>query len=219
MSGDKWAEDYRPVAERIEAFYADHPTGSLHSQIYEYSAERVTVVATVYRDPDETRPAGMGSSSLAIPGKTAFTRGSELENAETSAWGRALESIGYGKGPSREEMADIEQPAAGGASASSPRPPQAGKPRTSEEDALLNELVALVTSHAQLELLAEAVKVPKGRRANAGELRAMIEIARKPAFPPTSWPEPGTAAFLALTDYERGAALAWHAQRKESADV
>jgi hypothetical protein len=39
-------------------------------------------------------PAGTGHSYLAIPGKTPYTAGAELENAETSAVGRALVMAG-----------------------------------------------------------------------------------------------------------------------------
>ena len=225
-----WLDDYMPVEERISAFLAEHPAGSLQSVILEHTSERVTVQATAFRDADDRRP-GIGHSSLAIPGSTGFTKGSELENAETSAWGRALKALGYGIGPSREEVASkVPESRPLGASASYPsaasarernraeletmqRDRPAPVPRTSEEDALLNELVSLVTSHAQLELLAEAVQVPKGRRANAGELRAMIDIASKPASEPASWPEPGSAAHKALSPYERARAKAWHQER------
>ena len=47
-----------------------------------------------YRTPDDARP-GIGTSSLTIPGKTPYTRDSEIENCETSAWGRALAALGF----------------------------------------------------------------------------------------------------------------------------
>lgn len=87
MSG--FAEDYIPVAERISAFYEKHPEGSLQGEMVELSPDRVVMRGYAYRTPDDPRP-GIGYSSLEIPGKTPYTRGSELQNAETSAWGRAL---------------------------------------------------------------------------------------------------------------------------------
>ncbi len=45
--------------------------------------------AAFYRDPEDTMP-GIGTAWELVPGKTPYTRGSELQNAETSAWGRAL---------------------------------------------------------------------------------------------------------------------------------
>jgi len=87
-------DDYVQVSERIEAFYARYPEGSLQSEIVEMTDVRVTVKAYAYRDREDTRPA-TGHSYLDIPGKTNFTRDAELENAETSAWGRALAALGF----------------------------------------------------------------------------------------------------------------------------
>src|SRR5690606_40824121 len=47
------------------------------------------VVAAAYRTPDDQRP-GIGMAYEPYPGRTPYTRGSELQNAETSAWGRAI---------------------------------------------------------------------------------------------------------------------------------
>jgi hypothetical protein len=99
-------DDYVPVNERIEAFYKKHPDGSLQSEIVEHTETRVTVKAYAYRDRDDARP-GTGLSSETIPGSTSFTKGSEVENAETSAWGRAIAALGFEvkRGiASREEM-------------------------------------------------------------------------------------------------------------------
>jgi len=89
-----FAEDYIPVAERIAAFYAKHPEGSLQGEMVELSETRVVIRAFAYRTPDDIRP-GIGYSSLVIPGSTPFTRGSEIENCETSAWGRAIAALGF----------------------------------------------------------------------------------------------------------------------------
>jgi hypothetical protein len=89
-----FAEDYIPVAERIAAFYAKHPEGSLQGEMVELSETRVVIRAFAYRTPEDIRP-GIGYSSLTIPGSTPFTRGSEIENCETSAWGRAIAALGF----------------------------------------------------------------------------------------------------------------------------
>jgi hypothetical protein len=89
-----FAEDYIPVAERIAAFYAKHPEGSLQGEMVELSETRVVIRAFAYRTPEDIRP-GIGYSSLVIPGSTPFTRGSEIENCETSAWGRAIAALGF----------------------------------------------------------------------------------------------------------------------------
>lgn len=88
--------EYVEVHERIQQFRDLYPSGSLQS---EYSwddrdGQRWLVVkAWAYRDPEDTRP-GVGHAWEEVPGRTAFTRGSELMNGETSAWGRALAALG-----------------------------------------------------------------------------------------------------------------------------
>lgn len=85
---------YVEVKDRIEAFYAKYPEGSLQSEIVMLTDNKVVVKAYAYRFLEDTRP-GVGHSQLGIPGKTNYTRESELENAETSAWGRAIAALGF----------------------------------------------------------------------------------------------------------------------------
>lgn len=85
---------YVEVNKRIEAFIDKYPEGSLQSDIKHLTDSLVIVQAWAYRSPDDPRP-GMGLSQMAIPGPTSFTRGSEVENAETSAWGRAIAALGF----------------------------------------------------------------------------------------------------------------------------
>lgn len=91
--GDRMA-NYVEVADRIQAFYEKYPEGSLQSEIYHLDAEIVVMKAWAYRTPDDPRP-GMGWSSMLIPGATPYTKGSEIENTETSAWGRAIAALGF----------------------------------------------------------------------------------------------------------------------------
>lgn len=88
---------YVDVAERIREFRAAHPEGSLQpvnaEQPYriETIADRTFIVytAAAYRNATDTRP-GVGVAWEPFPGRTPYTRDSELMNAETSAWGRAI---------------------------------------------------------------------------------------------------------------------------------
>ena len=93
MSGS-FAPDYIQVNERLIAFREKYPEGCVQAEIIEFSETRVTMIARAYRTPEDVRP-GIGHSSLGIPGATPYTRGSELENCETSAWGRALAALGF----------------------------------------------------------------------------------------------------------------------------
>jgi hypothetical protein len=84
---------YVEVSERIAEFRAAYPDGSLQAEVVELRDDLVIVKAYAYRTPDDPRP-GTGLASEPVPGKTNFTRDSELMNAETSAWGRALIAVG-----------------------------------------------------------------------------------------------------------------------------
>jgi len=89
--------DYVDVATRITEFREKHPDGSLQPADLSEPFRVVTiggdtfvcVVAAAYRAPDDQRP-GIGMAYESYPGRTPYTRGSELQNAETSAWGRAI---------------------------------------------------------------------------------------------------------------------------------
>lgn len=87
-------KDYVDVAERLRDFYEKHPQGRVITAIVELTEKRVVVKAEAFRDSAQPHPSGVGHSQLAIPGATPYTRGAELENAETSAIGRALVAAG-----------------------------------------------------------------------------------------------------------------------------
>ena len=82
--------DYVEVKDRIAAFRKDYPDGRLTSEIVDAGFPGfVTVKAYAYRTPDDPVP-GTGLAWEPVPGKTPYTKDSELQNAETSAWGRAI---------------------------------------------------------------------------------------------------------------------------------
>lgn len=90
--------DYVEVKDRIKLFYELFGQGRLVTGEVRLSNEpdgtpRVLVQAFAYRSPEDTHP-GVGWSWMELPGKTTYTRGSELENTETSAWGRAIAALG-----------------------------------------------------------------------------------------------------------------------------
>jgi hypothetical protein len=85
--------DYIDVATRIVEFRDKFPTGSLQQVKYEFvtvnGKDWIVYTAAAYRTPDDERP-GIGTAWEPIPGPTNFTRDSEVQNAETAAWGRAM---------------------------------------------------------------------------------------------------------------------------------
>ncbi len=104
-------QGYKLVSERHTQFVADNPKGLVKTEMVSHNATPVQIEGgfglvgyvimkcEVWRDradaDDGKQPDGVGHAGLSIPGITNFTRGSEVENAETSALGRALAAIGY----------------------------------------------------------------------------------------------------------------------------
>lgn len=85
--------DYNTVPERMAEAFAKYPEGRFQSEIVElpaaFAGQFVAVKARYFRTPDDPTP-GEGLAWELVPGKTPYTKDSELMNAETSAWGRAL---------------------------------------------------------------------------------------------------------------------------------
>lgn len=92
---------YNTVAERIAEFREKHPDGVLRPMdperpftVVEVGGQSfVAFTAAAYRTPDDLFP-GVGTAWEPVPGPTKFTRNSELQNAETAAWGRAIIAVG-----------------------------------------------------------------------------------------------------------------------------
>jgi hypothetical protein len=121
---DRDLSSYIEVATRIADFRKAYPEGTLQPwnpaepwrlvQAEGFiNRDVVTItyivyVAAAYRNPEDPRP-GVGMAWEEFPGRTNFTRGSELQNAETSAWGRAIIAVGASDSKagiaSREEVA------------------------------------------------------------------------------------------------------------------
>lgn len=85
--------NYNDVPSRIAEFREKHPQGSLQQAALEFREVAgkwwVVYTAAAYREPEDARP-GIGTAWEPVPGKTPYTRDSELQNAETAAWGRAI---------------------------------------------------------------------------------------------------------------------------------
>lgn len=108
--------DYETVDSRIKRFYGDHPDGRIITKNLTTAHDREkntwVVKAVVYFDE--------GSQAAKLPKATGFAfeidgvgmanKTSALENAETSAIGRALANAGYSgdKRASREEMLKVQ---------------------------------------------------------------------------------------------------------------
>lgn len=89
-------DDYVDVAERLRKFKEVYPNGSLQQvslQFIDFAGKSwVVYTAAAYRNPDDITP-GHGTAWEPVPGTSSFKRDSEVMNAETSAWGRAIVAV------------------------------------------------------------------------------------------------------------------------------
>jgi hypothetical protein len=89
--------DYIDVATRLTEMRDKFPDLTMTQVNMEFvvvaGTSWVVYTAAAYRTPDDPRP-GIGTAWEPIPGPTPFTKDSEVQNAETAAWGRALIAIG-----------------------------------------------------------------------------------------------------------------------------
>jgi hypothetical protein len=101
--------DYIDVKTRIELLYKKFENASIQFEfkgVMEGNPDFIWGIAYVYRHPEDPRPA-TGTCSELAQGKTAFTRGSELANLETSAIGRAIGALGIGLGKSMATKQEV----------------------------------------------------------------------------------------------------------------
>lgn len=193
--------DYVDVAERIRQFREQYPEGSLGvaepdnpfrvvtigSQAY------IAVVAVARRTPDDPAP-GIGMAWEVVPGLTPYTKNSELMNAETSAWGRAIIAVGAADAKriaSAEEVRNrqAERPTAAERVADAPAfvPPPAGTEKATDKQT--KAIYAILMSRGvtekqdQLDIVSGYVghAVTDTRDLTKAEAGKVIDALNKPA--------------------------------------
>ncbi|MFC7276268.1 hypothetical protein ACFQS1_19925 [Paractinoplanes rhizophilus] len=102
---------YNTVADRMREFFETYPEGCLRPHApwrVETIGDKAFVIfeAAAYRTACDQNP-GVGTAWEPFPGRTPYTRDSELMNAETSAWGRAI--LAVGAADTRKGIASAEE--------------------------------------------------------------------------------------------------------------
>jgi hypothetical protein len=143
---------YVEVKDRIKEFMERYPDGSLQSEIVEMTDSIVVMRGYAYRTPDDERP-GIGHSQMPIPGKTPYTKDSEVENAETSAWGRAIAALGFAVHNSIASAEEVAMKAGPLPSASAPA--SSGKASTAKIGRFIREARKVLGTNEEVKAFVE----------------------------------------------------------------
>ncbi len=109
-------DNYETVETRLAKFWAQYPNGQVFTAIHHYDDNKVVFRAEIYKDISDPRPVATGYAEE-VRDLSPVNKTSHVENAETSAIGRALANFIFqsktAPRPSREEMEKVaraEQP-------------------------------------------------------------------------------------------------------------
>lgn len=111
-------DNYETVETRLAKFWAQFPNGQVFTAIHHYDDNKVVFRAEIYKDISDPRPVATGYAEE-VRDLSPVNKTSHVENAETSAIGRALANYVFqsktAPRPSREEMTKVvrqDKPAA-----------------------------------------------------------------------------------------------------------
>ncbi len=101
---------YATVEERLALFWAANPFGRIVTEIVSIGDVAILFRADVYRHHEDAHPVAVGHA-YEEKSDRGVNATSHVENAETSAIGRAMANWIYAAGtrPSREEMGKVER--------------------------------------------------------------------------------------------------------------
>lgn len=86
-------KDYKLIVQRVREFREAHPDWGMHSEVIHHDSERVIVKVWVTDPDNRVRGTGLAEEDRSA---SRINETSAMENCETSAFGRALASIGFG---------------------------------------------------------------------------------------------------------------------------
>jgi hypothetical protein len=170
-------EGYVDVAERIREFRAKYPNGCLRPfnpaepfRVMEIGGrEFIVYTAAAFRSPEDTLPAVAVAAELAV-GKTNFTRESEVMNAETSAWGRAIVALLVADTQRIASLEEVRNRQAENVAKEAPKTPYKPRTQVKNEGASVTALSSSASS-AQLGLMKKLAK-----EKNVGNLDEFVQV-------------------------------------------
>ena len=86
-------KSYKLIVQRVQEFNDKHPDWGMHSEVIHHDTDRVIVKVWITDPEGRTRGTGHAEEDRSA---SRINQTSALENCETSAFGRALASIGFG---------------------------------------------------------------------------------------------------------------------------
>lgn len=162
-------DNYETVESRLAKFWEQYPNGQVFTQIHHYDENRVVFRAEVYKDISDPRPVATGYAEETRDA-SPVNRTSHVENAETSAIGRALANYIFqsktAPRPSREEMEKV-------ARAEGDQPSQMPK---SEQVMAMNAVTKIFPTAREVE--AKPQRRPQVNPNNAGQPASKAQVGK-----------------------------------------
>jgi hypothetical protein len=181
-------DNYETVESRLARFWEQYPNGQVFTQIHHYDENKVVFRAEIYKDISDPRPVATGYAEE-LRDASPVNRTSHVENAETSAIGRALANFIFqsktAPRPSREEMSKVAR---------------AEQPKPQGQDLLTKFREACAKQNIDPQDVAKAAGLNFGELTDADmpKLRdAFKTLTTKPAEPPVSKQVEDAEAFIA----------------------
>lgn len=204
MADFKIDPDYVEVSQRVADLYEKFPDAVLEGEYVSVAfgaTAYIVYTARCWRKPDDPRPS-VGIAMEEIPGRTPYTKGSEIQNAETSAWGRAIVAAGASQS---KKIASANEVRSARARQEAPPVPTGPAPAPPER---VDAIKALVLDNDMTDWVkdqgfpwpwpeiacATIEREAKRRIAAGGEVMTRAESLAKPAAELPDYPE-GTEPF------------------------
>ena len=161
-------QNYETVAQRLERFWTDHPSGRVSTELLDGGSGYWIFKARIYAKAADAEPISTGHAHEVI-GASQINKTSALEVCETSAVGRALALAGY----HGSQIASLDEITRAKARAQDPGPittprPQPIRPPVEEPQDGPDASITKISVKKYIKLISDAATV--------GELMQAAEV-------------------------------------------